>query len=58
MRFVIYKNTSGQFWWVVKGANGEIMATSEMMTRKQSCEDAIDVVKKGAASAIVVDMTT
>jgi uncharacterized protein YegP (UPF0339 family) len=58
VRFVIYKNASGAFWWVLKGANGETMATSETMTRKQSCEDSIASIKKGAAGAPTVDMTT
>jgi uncharacterized protein YegP (UPF0339 family) len=57
MRFVIRKNAAGEYWWILKGANGETMATSETMTRKQSCKDAIAAVKKDASSAGEDDAT-
>jgi uncharacterized protein YegP (UPF0339 family) len=57
MRFVIYKSSNGQFYYVVKGANGETMVTSETMVSKASCESAIASIKAGAATASVVDMS-
>jgi uncharacterized protein YegP (UPF0339 family) len=57
MKFVVRKNARGEFRWQAVGNNGEIMAVSEGMTRKQSCLNAIDVVKKQAPAAEVVDKT-
>jgi uncharacterized protein YegP (UPF0339 family) len=57
MKFVVRKNAKGEFRWQAVGNNGEVMAVSERMTRKQSCLSAIDVVKKQAAAAEVVDKT-
>jgi uncharacterized protein YegP (UPF0339 family) len=57
MRFVIRRNSKGQFWWRAVGDNNEIMAASELMTSKQACRDAIAVVKDEAAGGRVVDKT-
>lgn len=57
MYFVIRKNAAGKFWWRAVGGNNEIMAASELMDSKQSCQRAIDVVKAEAASATVHDKT-
>lgn len=58
MRFVIRKNAAGKFWWrAVADGNHEIMAASELMERKQSCVDAIAIVKREAAYAQVDDST-
>lgn len=57
MRFVIQRSKDGQYYWFVRGANGEIMATSETMRSKQSCKDAIAAIRAGAAGAQVLDMT-
>jgi uncharacterized protein YegP (UPF0339 family) len=55
MKFVVRKNAKGAFRWQAVGDNGEVMAVSENMTRKQSCLSAIETVKKQAADAEVVD---
>lgn len=57
MKFVVRKNKAGEFYWQLVGANGEVMANSEGMTRKQSCMDSIDSIKRRAADADVVDMS-
>jgi uncharacterized protein YegP (UPF0339 family) len=57
MRFVIRKNSQGKFWWRAVAVNNEILAASELMNSKQSCENGIRVVMEGAGSAEVVDMT-
>lgn len=57
MRFVIRKNKDGKFWWRAVGDNNKILAASELMESKAACENGIDVVKKGASSARIVDMT-
>ncbi|MEO6349050.1 MAG: DUF1508 domain-containing protein [Candidatus Limnocylindrales bacterium] len=42
MKFVIRKNKGGEFYWQVVGGNGEVMAFSQGMSRKQSCMDSIE----------------
>lgn len=51
-------DASGGYRWRIRGGNNEIMAVSEVLTTKQSCRDAIDVVKKNAATAPVKDNTS
>jgi uncharacterized protein YegP (UPF0339 family) len=55
MRFEIRRSTNGQFYWLIVGGNNEVMATSETMVSKASCESAIARVKASAASAPVSD---
>ena len=55
MRFEIRSSANGQFFWVIVGGNGEVMAQSETMGSKASCQSAIESVKAGAASAPVDD---
>jgi uncharacterized protein YegP (UPF0339 family) len=57
MYFTIRKNKDGKFWWRAVGDNNEIMASSQMLTTKQSCQNAIAVVQAEAASAKVHDKT-
>jgi uncharacterized protein YegP (UPF0339 family) len=54
MRFEICRSTNNRFYWVIVGANGEVMAQSETMVAKASSESAIRSVKAGAAGAQVV----
>lgn len=58
MYFVIRKNKDGKYWWRAVGDNNEIMAASELMNSKQSCQDAIAVVKAEAADAPIYDKTS
>jgi uncharacterized protein YegP (UPF0339 family) len=55
MRFEIRRSSSGQFYWLIVGGNNEVMAQSETMVSKASCESAIARVKASAASASVTD---
>jgi uncharacterized protein YegP (UPF0339 family) len=55
MRFVIRKSKNGEFYWQLVGSNGEVMAQSETMTRKQTCMDSVASVQKNAGDAEVVD---
>jgi uncharacterized protein len=57
LKFVVRRNKGGEFFWQLVGSNGEVMAVSEGMSRKQSCLDSIDSIKRNAASADVVDKT-
>jgi uncharacterized protein YegP (UPF0339 family) len=55
MKFVVRKNKAGEFYYQLVGGNGEIMCFSQGMTRKQSCLDSIESIKRHAAGADVVD---
>lgn len=57
MYFDIWKNKDGMYWWRAMGDNNEIMAYSELMYRKDSCESAIRTIKREAATASVRDRT-
>lgn len=57
MYFTIRKNKDGEFWWRAVGDNNKILAASELMKAKSSCEDAIKTIQAEAASAKVLDKT-
>jgi uncharacterized protein YegP (UPF0339 family) len=57
MYFEIVKSPTGQFQWRIRGGNHEIMASSELMRDKASCDAAIAVVKRDAAAAQIIDRT-
>ncbi|MDR0956039.1 MAG: YegP family protein [Candidatus Nomurabacteria bacterium] len=55
MYFKIFENHnySQPFWWVIKSANGQTLATSEMYFNRQDCLNAILSIKRNAAFAPV-----
>jgi uncharacterized protein len=55
-KFVI-KKAAGQYHFVLKAANGEIIATSERYTTKAAAKGGIDSLKKNAADANTDDLT-
>lgn len=57
MRFLIKRATNGQYFFTVSGGNSEPMATSETYVRKASAQQTIDVIKRDAGDAQVVDLT-
>ncbi len=58
MYFVIRKATNGQYYFVIKAGNNEVVATSETYFYKESAEKTIDSIKKGInRESTVVDMT-
>lgn len=57
MKFFIYKDSSSNYRWRLKAANGDIVADSaEGYSSKQSCQNGIDLVKS-AWNAPVEDTT-
>lgn len=56
-KFKLRKNLRNQFYWVLKAANGETIAVSEMYTRKASAEHTIRRVKELAPAASIEDET-
>ena len=57
MQFFIWKSTDDQFYFELQADNGETVAVSELYRRKQSAENTIAAIKKGAGSARIYDMT-
>jgi uncharacterized protein YegP (UPF0339 family) len=58
LTFEVYEDSGKQFRWRVKASNGQVVgSSSESYKAKADCEKAIDLVKKGAASATVEDQT-
>lgn len=54
-KFVITKDNKGEFRFVLKAGNGEIIAMSEGYAAKASALNGIESVRKNAADAAVVD---
>jgi uncharacterized protein YegP (UPF0339 family) len=59
MKFVIKKNADGAyFWFVLIARNGQIVATSEIYTRKQAAEDTIEAIIKGIGEGASIEDST
>lgn len=56
-KFEIFKGVNGNYYFRLKAANGQIIATSEGYTTKQSAQDGITSVKQLAPTAPIVDLT-
>lgn len=58
MKFTVSKSDkSGEFWFRIVAANGNILASSQMYSDKRSAFAAIESIQKNAAAAEVVDET-
>jgi uncharacterized protein YegP (UPF0339 family) len=55
MYFSIQRSEDGQYWWRAVGDNHEVMAASELMTTKQSCEHSIAVIQAEVGEAPIRD---
>lgn len=56
--FEIRRSSDEQFYFVLQAENNEIIAKSEMYTRKESAINGIEAVKRVAADAPINDTTT
>jgi uncharacterized protein YegP (UPF0339 family) len=54
-KFVITKDKKGEFRFVLKAGNGEVIAMSEGYATKSGATNGIESVRKNAADATVVD---
>jgi hypothetical protein len=52
--FEVYRDRSGNYRWRLRAGNGEIIASSEGYSSRQSCLKGIAAVKKDAPKAKVV----
>jgi len=58
MYFVIKKASDGQYYFVIKSNNSEVVATSETYTTKENAERTIESIKNGISpSSNVIDLT-
>ena len=56
--FVIREATNGQYYFVIKSNNNEVVATSETYLTKYSAEQTINSIKNGITKdSQVIDMT-
>ena len=56
MKHHAYKDSSGEWRWRLKAANGKVLADSgEGYNSKQACKDGIDLVKNSASAPVVDD---
>jgi len=57
VKFVLKKTSNDQFRFNLVASNGQIVATSETYTRKQSALDTIESIQKNVAAATIDDQT-
>ena len=58
LKFEVYDDNAKEQRWRLKSANGQVVASSSQGYKaKADCEHAIDLIKKGAATAEVEDKT-
>ncbi len=58
MYFVIHKASDGQFYFVIKSDNNEIVATSELYPYKSTAKSTIESIKNNVdKSSLVIDIT-
>jgi uncharacterized protein YegP (UPF0339 family) len=55
--FQIKKSSDAQYYFVLKGGNNEVIATSEMYTTKQSAQKGIRAIQTDAPGAEIKDLT-
>jgi len=58
VKFVVKKTSNGQFRFNLVAGNGQVVATSESYTRKNSAMETIASIQKSAGTATVDDETT
>jgi uncharacterized protein YegP (UPF0339 family) len=58
LKFELYRDSKERIRWRLKAANGKVIATSGAgYQAKADCRNAIDLIKRGAGSATVEDLT-
>ena len=53
-KFEVYQDKAGEFRFRLKATNGQIIATGEGYTKKESCLNGIESIRKNAPDAEVV----
>jgi uncharacterized protein YegP (UPF0339 family) len=54
MKFIIWKDSSGQWRWSLKATNNKIIATSgESFYNESDCRSAIELVKASSTAPVI-----
>lgn len=56
-KFEIFIGSDEKFYFHLKAENGEIVASSQGYTSKQSAENGVEAIKRIAAQSAVLDLT-
>lgn len=56
-KFEIFKGSNGNYYFRLKAANGQIIASSEGYSTKQGAQNGIAAVKQVAPAALIIDLT-
>ncbi|WP_106794726.1 YegP family protein [Aquimarina sp. Aq78] len=56
-KFKIRKSSNREYYFNLYAGNGQVIATGETYTSKQSCKDGIESVKTNAPIADIEDLT-
>jgi len=57
MKFKVRRSTNAQYFFTITASNGQVLTTSETYRNKADCVAAVRLIKAGAATAPVDDMT-
>jgi len=55
-KFEVYEDKGGKFRFRLKAGNGQVIATGQGYTSKESCLNGIDSIRKNSPDAPVVDV--
>ncbi|WP_423922789.1 YegP family protein [Frigoribacterium sp. 2-23] len=56
-KFIVTRDRSGEYRFVLTASNGEVIAASEGYKQKGSAMNGIDSVRRNAADAVIEDRT-
>ncbi|PQK90867.1 DUF1508 domain-containing protein [Pantoea ananatis] len=57
-KFEVYKDNAGEFRFRLKASNGQIIATGEGYKTKAGVLNGIASIKRNAAGAAIIDLST
>ena len=57
-KFEVYKDSAGEFRFRLKARNGQVIATGEGYKTKAGVLNGIDSIKRNAADAAIIDLSS
>ena len=57
-KFEVYKDSAGEFRFRLKASNGQVIATGESYKTKAGVLNGIDSIKRNAAGAAIIDLSS
>lgn len=55
-KFEVYKDNGGKYRFRLKASNGQVIASGQGYSSKESCMNGIESVKKNAPEATVIEL--